>query len=51
MNMTTVPSDKLKEMQQEIADLKETIAQQAGSIQSLQAALADCLQKQIFFAA
>ena len=27
MNMTTVPSDKLKEMQQEIADLKEQIKQ------------------------
>ena len=32
MNMTTVPSNQLKAMQQEIADLKETIAQQAEAI-------------------
>lgn len=35
MNMTTLPSDKLKAMQQEIADLKETIAQQADQIKQL----------------
>ena len=29
MNMTTVPSNQLKEMQQEIADLKEQLAQLA----------------------
>ena len=32
MNMTTVPSNQLKAMQHEIADLKETIAQQAEAI-------------------
>ena len=32
MNMTTVPSNQLKAMQQEIADLKETIAQQVEAI-------------------
>ena len=35
MNMTTVPSNQLKAMQQEIADLKETIEQQAEAIEKL----------------
>ncbi len=39
MNMTTVPSNQLKAMQQEIADLKETIAQQAEAIRLKDAAL------------
>jgi hypothetical protein len=39
MNMTTVPSNQLKAMQQEIADLKETIAQQVEAIRLKDAAL------------
>ena len=39
MNMTTVPSNQLKAMQQEIADLKETITQQAEAIRLKDAAL------------
>jgi len=39
MNMTTVPSNQLKAMQQEIADLKETIAQQAEAIRLKDAAI------------
>ena len=39
MNMTTVPSNQLKAMQQEIADLKETIAQQAEAIRLKDVAL------------
>ena len=39
MNMPTVPSDQLKAMQHEIADLKETIAQQAEAIRLKDAAL------------
>ena len=33
MNMTTVPSDQLKAMQQEITDLKEQVAQLKSSVQ------------------
>ena len=43
MNMTTVPSNQLKAMQQEIADLKETIAQQAEAIRLKDAALDWCI--------
>ncbi len=39
MNMTTVPSNQLKAMQQEIADLKETIAQQVEAIRLKDVAL------------
>jgi len=43
MNMTTVPSNQLKAMQQEIADLKETIAQQVEAIRLKDAALDWCI--------
>ena len=43
MNMTTVPSNQLKAMQQEIADLKETIAQQAEAIRVKDGALDWCI--------
>ena len=39
MNMTTVPSNQLKAMQHEIADLKEQVAQQAEAIRLKDAAL------------